>query len=103
MRSLALACLVVLGGCIIDNDPVRVESFAADAAGTFTFTARTNTVMTANHDGEAEQIRRGWLAEELHAHGMCDGGYVVETRQLVQPPDAPLSNAHNIVYSGRCL
>ena len=27
MRTLVLASLVVLAGCIIDNDPVRVESF----------------------------------------------------------------------------
>jgi hypothetical protein len=36
MRAFALACLAIVGGCIIDRDPVRVESFAADAAGTFT-------------------------------------------------------------------
>src|SRR5712675_3269389 len=102
MRALVLACLVLLGGCIIDNDRVRVESFVVDPAGTFVFTAQTNTVvftaqtntvMTANDDGEAEQIRRGWLAEELTAHGMCNGGYVVETRQLVEPPDSPHTNA----------
>ena len=29
MRAL-LACLVALAGCIIDNDPVRVENFTAD-------------------------------------------------------------------------
>ena len=56
MRVLALVCLALLGSCIIDNDPVRVVSFAADPAGTFVFTAQTNTVMTENDDGEAEQI-----------------------------------------------
>ena len=55
MRVLALVCLALLDGCIIDNDPVRVVSFAADPAGTFVFTAQTNTVMTENDDGEAEQ------------------------------------------------
>ena len=89
--------------CIIDNDPVRVVSFAADPAGTFVFTAQTNTVMTENDDGEAEQIRRDWLADELNAHGMCAAGYFVEIRRLVEPPDAPASNAHDVVYSGRCL
>ena len=103
MRSLALACLLSLGGCIIDNDPVRVVSFAADPDGTFVFAALTNTVMTPNDDGEAEQIRRGWLADELGARGMCNAGYVVETRRLVEPSDAPASNAHDVVYSGRCL
>ena len=103
MRVLALVCLALLGGCIIDNDPVRVVSLAADPAGTFVFTAQTNTVMTENDDGEAEQIRRDWLADELGAHGMCAAGYFVEIRRLVEPLDAPDSNAHDVVYSGRCL
>jgi len=103
LRMLAFAGLVSLGGCIIDNDPVRIESFAADPAGTFVFSAQTNTVMTPNDDGEAERIRRDWLAEELNAHGMCSAGYVVEIRQLLDPPDAPSSNAHDVVYTGRCL
>jgi hypothetical protein len=104
MRALALVCLVSLAGCIIiGNEPLRVENFVSDPEGTFIFTAQTNTVMTENDDGEAEQIRRGWLAEELAARGMCNAGYVIDTRQLVEPPDAPSSNAHDIVYSGRCL
>jgi hypothetical protein len=103
VRMLALAGLILLGGCIIDNDRVQVVSFAADPAGTFVFTAQTNTVMTENDDGEAEQIRRDWLADELNAHEMCAAGYFVEIRRLVEPPDAPSSNAHDVVYSGRCL
>lgn len=100
MRMLAFVGLVLLGGC---NDQLRVVSFEADPAGRFVFTAQTNTVMTANDDGEAEQIRRGWLAEELTAQGMCGAGYVVEVRRLVEPLDAPSSNAHDVVYTGRCL
>ena len=103
MRMLAFASLVLLillGGC---NDKVRVVSFTADPSGTFIFTAQTNTLMTANDDGEAEQIRRDWLADELNAHGMCAAGYFVEIRRLVEPPDAPSSNAHDVLYSGRCL
>jgi hypothetical protein len=103
VRLLGLASLVLLCGCIINNDPVRVDSLAADPDGTFVFTAQTNTVMTPNDDGEAEQLRRGWLAEQLGARGMCNAGYVVETRQLVEPADEPASNAHNVVYTGRCL
>jgi hypothetical protein len=103
VRMLAFAGLVSLGGCIIDNDHIRIESFAADPAGTFVFSAQTNTLMTANDDGEAERIRRDWLAAALNAHGMCGAGYVVEIRQLVDPPDAPSSNAHEVVYTGRCL
>jgi predicted oxidoreductase len=103
VRVPALVFLVFLAGCIIGNDRLRVESFTADPAGTFVFTAQTNTVMTPNVDGEAEQIRRDWLAEELGAHGMCGAGYVVEIRQLVEVPEAPSSNAHNVVYTGRCL
>ena len=103
IRTGVLACFFSLAGCIIDNDRVRVENFTSDPVGTFVFAARTNTVMTANDDGEAEQLRRDWLAEELAAHGMCGAGYVIETRQLVKPPDMPSSNAHDVVYSGRCL
>lgn len=103
VRSLVLACLALLVGCIIDNDRVRVESFIADSPEIFVFTAQTNTVMTANDDGEAERIRRDWLAEELATHGMCSAGYVVETRRLVEPEAPPGTNAHEIVYSGRCL
>jgi len=103
MRALVLACLVVLAGCIIDNDRVRVESFTADTPTTFTFDAWTNTVMTANDDGAAEQIRRGWLAEALMAQGMCAAGFVVETRSFEQPWEGPFGNGGDIVYSGRCL
>ncbi len=100
MRMLAFASLVLLCGC---NDHVRVVSLEADPAGTFVFTAQTNTVMTENDDGEAEHIRRDWLADELNARGMCGAGYFIEIRRLVEPPDAPFSNAHDVVYSGRCL
>lgn len=100
VRMLAFASLVLLLAC---NDHVRVVSFEADPAGTFVFTAQTNTVMTENDDGEAEQIRRDWLADELNAHGMCAAGYSIEIRRLVEPPEAPSSNAHDVVYSGRCL
>jgi len=103
MRTLVFASLVLLCGCIIDNDRLRVVSFSTEQAGTFVFAAQTNTMMTPNDDGEAERIRRDWLAEELGAHGMCGAGYVVEIRRLVEPPDAPSSNAHDVVYSGRCL
>ena len=103
MRGYTVACLVLLGGCIVDSDPVRVASFVGDPSGTFIFTAQTNTVMTPNDDGEAEQIRRDWLAEELAAHWMCSAGYVVEIRQLTEPRDTLPTNAHDVVYSGRCL
>jgi aerobic-type carbon monoxide dehydrogenase small subunit (CoxS/CutS family) len=103
VRVLALACIALLGGCIIDNDRLRIESFAPNPDGTFVFTAQTNTVMTENEDGEAEQIRRDWLAEDLTASGMCTAGYVIEIRRLIQLPDAPESNAHDVVYTGRCL
>ena len=38
--KLVLVSIVSLVGCIIDSDRVRVESFAADVAGTFTYSAR---------------------------------------------------------------
>jgi hypothetical protein len=103
MRALVFAWRVLLAGCIIDNDPVRVDSFAANTPATFTYDAWTNTVMTANDDGAAEQIRRGWLAEALADHGMCAAGYVVETRRFDQPWEGPFGNGGDIVYTGRCL
>jgi hypothetical protein len=96
----AFASLILLGAC---NDHVRVVSFEADPAGAFVFTAQTNTVMTENDDGEAEQIRRDWLANELNDRGMCAAGYFIETRRLLEPTDARSSNAHDVVYTGRCL
>jgi hypothetical protein len=119
---LAAAASASLGGCI-NNDRVRVQSFAAGQNGTFTYSAGTNTVMTENDDGAAEQIRRDWLAQALEAHGMCNGGYVLYQRQLVVPsqgmalagspgsvypavaPVAPayFGNGGDIVYSGSCL
>jgi|SRR5271157_4602846 len=100
MRALVLVSILSLAGCI-GNDEVRVESFTSDPAGVFTFTVQTNTVMTENDDGEAEQIRRDWLAEALTTQAMCNGGYVVETRRLVVPAEP--GNSRDIVYTGRCL
>ncbi len=78
VRSLALAYLALLGGCIIDTDRLRIENLVSSSPDTFVFTAQTNTVMTPNDDGEAERIRRDWLAEGLTAYGMCPAGYVGE-------------------------
>ena len=103
MRALVLTGLVLLAGCIIDNDPVRVESFTADTPATFTYGAQTNTVMTENDDGEAERIRRDWLAEALDANAMCSAGYVIETRRFAQPWDGLFGNGGDVVYTGRCL
>ena len=103
VRALVFACVVPLCGCLIDNDRLRVESFVAESPETFVYSAQTNTVMTPNDDGEAEQIRRDWLAEDLAANGLCPAGYFIETRRLVNPPEMPFSNAHDVVYTGRCL
>ena len=103
MRALVFACLLLLAGCIIDNDSVRVDSFAADTPATFTYGVHTNTVMTANDDGAAERIRRDWLAEELNARAMCATGYVIETRRFAQPWVGLFGNGGDIVYTGRCL
>ena len=103
MRALVVPFLLVLAGCIIDSDRVRVDSFTPDTPATFTYSAQTNTVMTANDDGAAEQIRRDWLAETLTANGLCGAGYVIETRRFVQPGEGPFGNGGDIVYTGRCL
>ena len=103
MRVFGLFSLILLGGCIIDNDRVRVDNFAVDPDGTFVYIAQTNTVMTENADGEAEEIRRDWLAEELNQRDMCPSGYVVEIRRLVPEPEPSPDNAHDVVYTGRCL
>jgi hypothetical protein len=128
MRVLAVACLVPvvsfasLAGCI-DNDTLRVQNFSAGANGSFTYSAHTDTVMTENDDGAAEQIRRDWLAQTLQAQGVCRGGYVVYQRRLVVPPQgtalagtpgsvnpavaptppAYFGNGGDVVYSGNCL
>src|SRR5260370_28840329 len=85
MGAFVLALMIGLAGCI-DNDRVRVDSFSSDPAGTFTFSVQTNTVMTENDDGEAEQIRQEWLAEALNVEAMCNGG-TVDTP--ITHPDAP--------------
>ena len=103
MRAPVILLLAAMAGCIIDNDQVRVDSFTPDTPGTFTYRAQTNTVMTANDDGAAEQIRRDWLAETLTANGLCGAGYVIETRRFVQPGEGPFGNGGDIVYTGRCL
>ena len=103
MRAFALILTVAavpLAGCAND---VRVVNLAAGTRGTFTFGARTNTVLTANDDGAAERIRRDWLAEALTAAGLCRAGYVVDNRQFVQPDSGPFANGGEIVYGGRCL
>ena len=128
MRALAFAGLVcgtalaALAGCA-DNAGMRAQNFVPGPNGSFTYSARTNTVMTENDDGAAEQIRRDWLAQTLQARGMCRAGYVVYQRQLVIPPQqlalsatpgliaagispAPptyFGNGGEVVYAGSCL
>ena len=116
MYRVARACLAAslslaaLSGCI---DRVRVQSFTARPDRSFTYSAHTDTVMTPNDDGTAQQIRREWLAETLEAAGMCNGGYVVDRRRRVIPPQQPafsvpppgpdFGNGGEIVYDGRSL
>jgi hypothetical protein len=100
MRVLALLCLGALAGCI-DTD--RVEGFSATGPTAFLYSAGTSTVLTENDDGEAERIRRDWLADALKAHSMCANGYVVDSRRFVPVADGPFGNGGDILYSGRCL
>jgi hypothetical protein len=103
MRVAAVAFLFFLSACAQWVDPVRVESFAPGPKGTFTYSARTNTVMTANDDGEAEQIRRGWLAKDLAASGSCPRAYAIDSRRFVQGGPGIFANGGDIVYRGHCL
>ena len=97
MRALLLLSLFSLAGCA---EQARIEAFSATGPAAFLYSARTNTVMTANDDGVAEQLRRHWMADAVMAHALCLQGYVVETRRFV--PD-PASNDGDILYNGRCL
>ena len=118
MRAPVSACLAsaallaALTGCI-DHDPVRVETFTPGPRGSFVYAAHTNTVMTPNSDGAAEDIRRDWLAQALDAHNLCRTGYAVYRRTLVVPPQRPafggaadelaFGNSGDVVYEGGCL
>jgi len=100
MRALALLCLLSLAGCL---GSVRQEGFATTGPISFLYSAHTNTVMTANDDGEAERLRRDWLADALKAHAMCPDGYVVDTRRFVPDAIGLFGNGGDILYIGRCL
>jgi hypothetical protein len=97
MRALPLFCLLLLAACAQE---ARVEGFSATGPGTFLYAARTNTVMTPNDDGAAEQIRRYWIADAVMVNALCLQGYAIETRRFV--PD-PVGNSGAILYSGRCI
>ncbi len=104
--------LAAFAGCAF-NDRVRVQSFTPGPEGSFVYSVATNTVMTPNDDGAAEQIRRDWLAETLEEQGRCRGGYVIYRRTLVVPPqrvafspppdELTFGNGGDVVYSGTCL
>lgn len=111
VSALSIASLG-LGGCAF-NDQVRLQSFTPGPDGSFVYSVHTNTVMTENDDGAAEQIRRDWLAETLDAQGSCRGGYLIHQRTLVTPPqrvayspppdELTFGNGGDVVYSGTCL
>jgi hypothetical protein len=103
MRMAALLSIALLAGCAPWVDPVRVDHFSAGPNGSFIYGAWTNTAMTENDDGEAERIRREWLAEALADHNMCPKGYVLDARELVQPDPKTFQNGGDVVYKGRCL
>jgi hypothetical protein len=100
MRVLALLCLVALAGC---TGTERIEGFTATGPASFLYSARTNAALTENDSGEAERIRRGWLAGALKAHDMCGKGYVIDSRRFVQDIYGRFGNGGDILYRGRCL
>jgi hypothetical protein len=97
MRALLLLCLISLAGCAQE---ARVEAFTATGPRSFLYEARTNTVMTPNDDGDAERIRRYWIADAVMVNALCMQGYVIETRRYIADP---LGNGGAIRYAGRCL
>jgi hypothetical protein len=111
--SLALFGCSVSNPVDLINDPVRVQSFTAGPDGSFLYRVHTNTVMTENEDGGAEEIRRDWLAQTLQAQGRCPRGYVIYQRSLVIPPqrvayppppdELTFGNGGDVVYNGSCL
>jgi hypothetical protein len=102
MRALAVIYVVVMVPLMGCSEEVRVAELTPGASGSFTFSARTDTVMTENDDGAAEQIRRNWLAEAVGG-GLCRSGYVVDNRRFVQPASGLFGNGGDIVYAGHCL
>ena len=100
MRLLFLCCLLSLAGCV---GSAREEGFAQSGPVSFLYSARTNTVITANDDGVAERLRRDWLADALKAHAMCADGYVIDSRRFVPEAIGPFGNGGDILYAGRCL
>ncbi len=83
MRLFVLCCLFSLLGCV---GSARIEGFAANGPAAFLYSARTNTVMTANDDGT-----------------VCPVGYVVDRRHYVPDANGPFGNGGEILYAGRCL
>lgn len=100
MRAFALCCVFSLIGCV---GSVHQEGFTATGPGAFLYSAHTNTVMTANDDGVAERMRRGWIADALKVHAMCAQGYVIDTRRFLADFAGPFGNGGDILYAGRCL
>ena len=79
------------------------RSFAAAGPEAFLYSAHTNTVMSANDDGQAERLRRDWIVDALRSHAMCPDGYVIDTRRFVPDAIGPFGNGGDILYSGRCI
>jgi hypothetical protein len=100
MRLLALLSLLLLAGCL---GSVRHEGFDATGPTAFLYSAHTNTVMTENDDGEAERLRRDWIADALRLHDMCPVGYVIDSRRFVPDVPGPLGSGGDVLYKGRCL
>jgi len=100
MRAPVLFCVLLLAGCV---GSVRHEGFTATSPAAFLYSAHTNTVMTVNDDGEAERLRRQWIADALGTHAMCPNGYAIDTRRFVPDAVGPFANGGDILYTGRCL
>jgi hypothetical protein len=103
MRLLACIGVVAMLPVIGCARPVQVSELMPGPGGSFTFSAHTNTVMTENDDGAAEQIRRLWLSQSLAQTATCHAGYAIDSRRFIQPPTGLFANGGDIVYAGHCL
>jgi hypothetical protein len=100
--SLAAASLAVaaLPGCV---DRAALSRFAPLSTNTFEYAASTTLFYRTPIDSWGEEQRLAWLETWLDLHGLCPGGYVITSREVVHRYASPLGYpVDDIFYHGRC-